>query len=857
MKLFLAISSHWDREWYKPFQGFRYDLVKMTSKLLGALENDELKVFTFDGQTVVLEDYLEIRPQDKERIAKLIKDGKLKVGPWYVMPDELLVSGESLIRNFLTGKHIAQSYGSSPWAYGYMNDIFGHIAQMPQILAGFGIKGAYLGRGVGAKDQNYTNFVWTSPDGTECFAYKGRYASLLETYTQNKEDADAAEKLLNSERDKTDCVVMLYTHDHTTIDDNAIDFQKYADGLSEKYEIIEGLEHLADYVGEYKEELPHEYGELITTGERPEDFRSVTHSISSYYPIKRENDICEDILENKISPLLAAAKLKNIDFEPGFYDTAYKYLLKNQPHDSICGCSSEVVHENMFYRYSQVHSITEAITTDYKERVECRYEGKDKFDIKVMNFSLKKFDGVFVTDIEFDKSWESKMQDNARYQTINSFLILDENGNELEYQILNIENNYIESIRPYVPNTDKYTVAVKGTLNAFGTTIFRIVPGKKKNNVRSVSDGELTAENEYIALSISNDGSVSITDKTNGKVYDGLNAFIDDGEVGNGWFAENPLSGNNVVSSKGAYSVIEVMKNGPLYKQFRVTKHMSIPKAAEYNTYRRSEERTDIKITTDIILRQGSRHVEFETVIDNNARDHRLRVEFPTGTEGNRYLASQAFTFIERGRGVTEKGANFAEPEAYEKNTSGIICVKNENCGLSFIGKEGFHEIGVSKSGVITATMLRCFGRIMFNQIANEGAQLIGKHKFRYAVSLETNLADLIETKKQMMEIFTNVKSGCDENSESLIELDGDVAVSIVKPSEDGKGIIIRLYNPTNDSKTAALKFKFEAKNAAEVDLAENVLQKSEIFNDELKMEIGPHKIKTVYVEGKGKSSDL
>ena len=107
MKLFLAISSHWDREWYKPFQGFRYDLVKMTSKLLNALENDELKVFTFDGQTVVLEDYLEIRPQDKERIAKLIKDGKLKVGPWYVMPDELLVSGESLIRNFLTGNSIS------------------------------------------------------------------------------------------------------------------------------------------------------------------------------------------------------------------------------------------------------------------------------------------------------------------------------------------------------------------------------------------------------------------------------------------------------------------------------------------------------------------------------------------------------------------------------------------------------------------------------------------------------------------------------------------------------------------------------------------------------------------------------
>lgn len=164
MKIFYAISNHWDREWYKPFQGFRYDLAKVTDRVIDALESGKIKTFTFDGQTVVLEDYLEIRPQKREALKKLIKSGRLKVDPWYVMPDELLVSGESIIRNSLIGKRVAEQFDSKIWKYGYINDIFGHIAQLPQILNGFGINAAYMGRGVGAADQNFKNFIWRAPD---------------------------------------------------------------------------------------------------------------------------------------------------------------------------------------------------------------------------------------------------------------------------------------------------------------------------------------------------------------------------------------------------------------------------------------------------------------------------------------------------------------------------------------------------------------------------------------------------------------------------------------------------------------------------------------------------------------------
>jgi alpha-mannosidase/mannosylglycerate hydrolase len=136
--IFYFSSTHWDREWYQDFQGFRARLVKMTNALLSLLDKDpEYRTFHFDGQTVVLEDYLEIEPERREELAARIREGRILIGPWYVMPDELLVSGESIIRNLMKGHKIAKDFGVEPWKFGYVCDCFGHIAQLPQILSGF------------------------------------------------------------------------------------------------------------------------------------------------------------------------------------------------------------------------------------------------------------------------------------------------------------------------------------------------------------------------------------------------------------------------------------------------------------------------------------------------------------------------------------------------------------------------------------------------------------------------------------------------------------------------------------------------------------------------------------------------
>src|SRR3954468_5567379 len=170
-RVFVVAHTHWDREWYERFEGYRARLVPMVSKLLDLLERDkDFRSFTFDGQTIAIEDHLEKRPDDRARIAALVKAERLFIGPWYVLADNLLVSGESLVRNFQEGLRVAQSFGRA-LRVGYVADPFGHPAQVPQILRGFGYGTYVFSRGVGDEGESLgAEFRWQSPSGDRVLA---------------------------------------------------------------------------------------------------------------------------------------------------------------------------------------------------------------------------------------------------------------------------------------------------------------------------------------------------------------------------------------------------------------------------------------------------------------------------------------------------------------------------------------------------------------------------------------------------------------------------------------------------------------------------------------------------------------
>jgi len=188
--IILVPETHWDREWYLPFQEFRARLVLLMDKLLNILKIDpDFKNFTLDGQTIPLEDYLEVRPEREEEIKKYVKEGRLSIGPMYVLPDEFLVSGESLIRNLIIGHRISRKFGRVMKA-GYIPDPFGHIAQLPQLVSGFEIPSILFMRGFGNEfEENNLSmeFIWNAPgnagDRGSDFASHRKAADFQQVFT--------------------------------------------------------------------------------------------------------------------------------------------------------------------------------------------------------------------------------------------------------------------------------------------------------------------------------------------------------------------------------------------------------------------------------------------------------------------------------------------------------------------------------------------------------------------------------------------------------------------------------------------------------------------------------------------------
>ena len=166
------VSTHWDREWYEPFQGFRMRLVSLLDEVFETFDKDPaFRSFVMDGQVIPIHDYLEIRPEKRELVERFVREGRLKLGPWYVQPDEWLASGESIVRNLQMGMRLSMELGASPpWA-GFACDQFGHVGQMPQIFDQLGIPAAFVWRGSPVRE-HVRHFNWKAPDGTVIPTYR-------------------------------------------------------------------------------------------------------------------------------------------------------------------------------------------------------------------------------------------------------------------------------------------------------------------------------------------------------------------------------------------------------------------------------------------------------------------------------------------------------------------------------------------------------------------------------------------------------------------------------------------------------------------------------------------------------------
>ncbi len=760
-----VVSTHWDREWYQTFQGFRFRLVKLMDRVLEGWRDGRLKgPFQTDGQAVLLEDYLEIRPERRDELMERAQEGKLVIGPWYAMPDEFLVSGESLVRNLRLGREVARSLGGEPSCAGFACDLFGHNSQLPQIYAGFDIVAALIWRGLNTWD--HRNLLWEGADGTVLPTYRFGHVGYC-TYAIDvrgcRDKAGCVDlKALNGRLDSflqwtaecsdVDPLLLFDGCDHMEWDPvtyQAIVDRMAPDAPDDGFQIVhtsldEFCREMAAQADRIQTRVVGELREPARWTEERDNQWLIPGVLSSRVWIKQENAACETLLTRWTEPMGVLAHLAlGRDYPKGYLDVAWRWLLRNHPHDSICGCSIDQVHEDMKFRFSQCRGICQEVTRDVERRIAANVGEPvvpETLRVTLFNGAQVPVDESVEVILEIPSDWPT-FNEFFGFEPKPAFRIYDAEGNEVPYQRLHQTMKQpatrlldTGSIQGY--QTHHVRVSLPARIPAFGYTTYTVLPGKHGERTRhpavpGLATSERSMENEHLAVTIESNGTLTLTDKRTGQRYERLLTFKDTADIGDGWYHGVAVNDETYVSTASP-AAVALVHDGPMLTTFRVRTSMSVPAAFQFDGMIRSDQRTDLVIDSLISLRPGAAHLEVETTVHNNALDHRLRVLLPSGAQTDTYLADTPYDVVERPIALRADNHLYRELEVETKPQRTWSAVADAVRGLAVISA-GLLETAVRDlpERPLALTLFRAT-RTTVGTAGEPNGQLQGTLQFRY-----------------------------------------------------------------------------------------------------------------------------
>ncbi len=375
--------THWDREWYQPFEEFRIRLVQLVDKLLHILDTDpEYRYFMLDGQTIVLDDYLAIRPENEARLKEYVGSGRLLIGPWHILPDEFLVAPESTIRNLLVGAQTCARFGKR-MDVGNIPDPFGHISQLPQILRGFDIDSMVFWRGV---DNVKNEFIWVAPDGTDVLVIHqhNSYGNASGMPSDEAMFIERARQIIQqlAPTATTPHLLAMNGSDHVEPMPELPRLLAAADAALPDVDVRHGtLPQFIAAVRSAAPELETRSGEMRDCSASP----LLPSVLSTRMWLKQRNAACETLLTHWAEPLAAIAEIAGAPLalhkQSALVRQAWHYLLQNHPHDSICGCSIDQVHREMDVRFDWVDQIGEKVTAQCMEALAATVDTRTEADV--------------------------------------------------------------------------------------------------------------------------------------------------------------------------------------------------------------------------------------------------------------------------------------------------------------------------------------------------------------------------------------------------------------------------------------------------------------------------------------------
>ena len=900
-KIHVIPHSHWDREWYFTTSRSKVYLMKDLGDVLNTLENDpEFKYFMVDAQGSFLDDYIKWRPQDKERISKLVNDGRLVIGPWYTQTDQLVISGESIVRNMYYGMKRCESFGKY-MNVGYVPDSFGQSGNMPQIYRQFGIEDTLFWRGVSDDMVKHTDYNWRGDDGSVVFTTQipfGYYigGNIPEEAEENEEfwQKECLEKA--GGRSATRHIYFPNGFDQAPVRTNLPQLVKERNEKDPENEYV--ISCIEDYIKDVKSENPEleeVQGELVIA----KHMRIHKSIFSSRSDLKVMNTQIQNYVTNVMEPLLTISYNLGNEYPHEAVAEIWKLLFENAAHDSIGSCISDTANEDVYVRYKQARDIAVNLVELHSRLIATNVKNDADMTFTAINtLPQKRKDTVIV----------------KTYVPGGKFAIIDEKGNDVDYTIIKSRDltDYVlsqtimldPSRKFYVPDQVlEVTMAIKANdVPALGYVQYSI--DTQKDSHKETADKKVL-ENKYYTIEVEENGSLTIVDKANNVTYKNQGILVENGDDGDSFNYSPPRKDMEVFSNESKCTV--KISGSDIYDQAEIHFDMVVPADLD----ERAEGKVSVTMLVDmtVALRKDSKVIDFNVKVDNKGLSHRLCVLFDSQIVSAFNYADQQFGLIKRPNyyekemklymesmnNKTEKKAgiqelaNWAndqstwqEPPISIEPTQSYVSLTDGKTGIAVI-PQGVREYEVLDDSKIRLTLFRTYGfmgkeNLIYRPgrasgeriIETPAAQLLKEMEFNFGFTSyagDINDSDIDTLAKQYntnLEVYTYAEflngrlifsqreiEGQNAKIHSLFETEGNLVVSAVKKAEEDDGYIIRLYNGKDhkdlDDK---IKFNFDIKEAYYTNLKEEKTEEIKVENNTISVkELSHCKFVTIWVK--------
>ena len=881
--------GHMDIEWYMPLRSYRFWTVEALDHLRSITkEHPDYVTYVLDGVTYVLDIYLEARPEARQEIQDLVSDGKLAIGPFFTQFDEWLPSAKSIVRNCLFGNRTCRQYGKTMKA-GYLPDNFGHPRQLPQILNNFGIDSLLFMRGMPETPGGHPDeFLYTGLDGSKVLAshfrdsyggafhifdkdvepmqprdipyYQGYfsyeyYMELADHTDQGKIALELIQNVKNIKHRYPSGIVPLITGcDHCPPQAKMAETLKRANGMQDEIEFVMG--NAEDYIRavqanlhnpmQYNQELIGSFYQYILFG-----------ALSTRSYLKRQNFAAEALMERYVEPLDAYAVMIGYSGTQPQMDEAWKNLMINSTHDSIHGSSMDEVHIEMEARYAAVRQIAAGLS-----HAALKHIGQHMHPWwKRIGEGILTFTPANPGQPQCCQVW-LPIGDEKVY-------VVDKNGNPLPTQVLPREEIKLNGIgkprNSYWPDQILRNVLFIAPSEANQVNSYTYKLGNIETSNLVADDRHI--ENEFLRVEI-HGALIDILDKRARVWHYGLNLIEEEADAGDAWDFSPPWTPGEVVLSNRFEFHSRLAECGPVRSAIECNGTMSVPYQLIGDS--RSTQRCDIPVRFRISLERFSQRVDVRLTLENNAKDHRMRLRIPTGVRTDLILSQGHFGILERKIEHIRENAPWKQPPTQILPFREWVAAHDSKTGLA-IATKGIYDYEANVNPLnrqpdIYLTLLRGFeymGRLNTLQRAGDasrfhhtpGAQCPGVQEIEWAYIPyrvdEQNIAPFVpEVQAFLFPPLTHMVraeqvEGTLGSSMLPFSLDGGVQFSTFKHSYDGNDMILRFYE--NQGKSVETKVRLSGFDKVFLsNMNEEILDEIEQTNNTVTLMVEPFKVITL-----------